>query len=95
VQRRPMTGVMPRASSSRRSALPSRQTVTKRAAGTREVPLAVDDAVRVGDPLPVRAGRVRNRAPGERVVATLKTWRLLTKLRCCPHRATAIIAANR
>jgi hypothetical protein len=26
-------------------------------------------------------------------VATLKTWRLLTKLRCCPHRATAIIAA--
>src|SRR5262245_37248013 len=37
----------------------------------------------------------RNRASGGRAVATLKTWRLLTKLRCCPHRATAIIAAIR
>jgi hypothetical protein len=34
-----------------------------------------------------------NRAPGERAVATLKTWKILTKLRCCPRRATPIIAA--
>ena len=39
--------------------------------------------------------RARNRAPGERAVATLKTWRILTKLRCCPQRATATIAAIR
>jgi hypothetical protein len=28
-------------------------------------------------------------------VATLKTWKLLTKLRCCPARAIAIVAAIR
>lgn len=33
------------------------------------------------------------RAPGERAVATLKTWRILTKLRCCPQRTTALAAA--
>jgi hypothetical protein len=27
------------------------------------------------------------RGPGERANATLKTWRILRKLRCCPHRA--------
>ena len=43
----------------------------------------------------VNRNRARNRAPGERAVATLKTWRILTKLRCCPQRATAIIAAIR
>jgi len=26
------------------------------------------------------------RALGERAAATVKTWRILTKLRCCPHR---------
>jgi hypothetical protein len=26
-------------------------------------------------------------------VATLKGWKILTKLRCCPRRATAIVAA--
>jgi hypothetical protein len=35
----------------------------------------------------------RNRAPGERAMATLKTWKILTKLRCCTRRATPIIAA--
>jgi hypothetical protein len=35
----------------------------------------------------------RTRGPGERANATLKTWKLLTKLRCCPQRATTIIAA--
>jgi hypothetical protein len=27
------------------------------------------------------------RAPGERANAQLKTWQILRKLRCCPHRA--------
>ena len=29
----------------------------------------------------------RLRGPGERANAHLKTWKILTKLRCCPHRA--------
>ena len=29
----------------------------------------------------------RLRAPGERGNAQLKNWRILRKLRCCPHRA--------
>jgi DDE superfamily endonuclease len=33
------------------------------------------------------------RARGERAIATLKTWKLLVKLRCCPRRATAIVQA--
>jgi hypothetical protein len=33
------------------------------------------------------------RALGERAISTLKTWKILTKLRCCPHRATALIQA--
>ena len=33
------------------------------------------------------------RALGERGAATLKTWKILTKLRCCPRRATPILAA--
>jgi hypothetical protein len=33
------------------------------------------------------------RAVGERAVAILKGWKILTKLRCCPHRATAIVQA--
>jgi hypothetical protein len=43
----------------------------------------------------VNRNRARNRAPGERAVATVKTWKILTRLRCCPQRATAIIAAVR
>ena len=35
----------------------------------------------------------RIRALGERAIATLKTWRLLSKLRCCPRCATAIVQA--
>lgn len=35
----------------------------------------------------------KTRGPGERANATLKSWRLLTKLRCCPQRATPIVAA--
>jgi DDE superfamily endonuclease/Helix-turn-helix of DDE superfamily endonuclease len=41
----------------------------------------------------VNASHARHRGPGERAMATLKAWKLLTKLRCCPSRATAIIAA--
>jgi hypothetical protein len=33
------------------------------------------------------------RAVGERAVATLKSWKVLAKLRCCPRRATAIVQA--
>lgn len=33
------------------------------------------------------------RARGERAIATLKTWKILSKLRCCPRRATAIVQA--
>ncbi|GAA4957944.1 IS5/IS1182 family transposase [Actinoplanes utahensis] len=33
------------------------------------------------------------RARGERAIATLKTWRILVKLRCCPRKATGIVQA--
>lgn len=33
------------------------------------------------------------RSIGERANATLKSWRLLTRLRCCPRRATELVAA--
>jgi hypothetical protein len=33
------------------------------------------------------------RALGERAMAILKTWKILTKLRCSPHDATAIVQA--
>ncbi|GAA1553159.1 transposase family protein [Dactylosporangium maewongense] len=35
----------------------------------------------------------RARGIGERAVATLKSWKILTKLRCCPRRSTAIVQA--
>jgi hypothetical protein len=35
----------------------------------------------------------RIRAIGERANATLKTWKILTRLRCSPHRATPIVQA--
>ncbi|MFB9802187.1 transposase family protein, partial [Streptomonospora salina] len=35
----------------------------------------------------------RLRSPGERVMAQLKNWRILRRLRCCPHRATEITRA--
>jgi hypothetical protein len=33
------------------------------------------------------------RAPGERANAQLKTWKILTKLRCCPGRAGQLARA--
>jgi hypothetical protein len=41
----------------------------------------------------VNRAHARIRALGERAIATLKTWKVLTKLRCCPRRATAIVQA--
>ena len=41
----------------------------------------------------VNRAHARIRAVGERAIATLKCWKILTKLRCCPRRATAIVAA--
>ncbi|WP_344612584.1 transposase family protein [Dactylosporangium salmoneum] len=41
----------------------------------------------------VNTAHARIRACGERAIATLKGWKVLTKLRCCPRRATAIVQA--
>jgi hypothetical protein len=41
----------------------------------------------------VNRAHARVRALGERAIATLKTWKILVKLRCCPRRATAIVHA--
>lgn len=41
----------------------------------------------------VNRSLAKARALGERAAATLKCWKLLTKLRCCPQRATPILAA--
>lgn len=41
----------------------------------------------------VNRSHARIRGIGERAVATLKYWKILTKLRCCPRRATAIVQA--
>jgi len=41
----------------------------------------------------VNRAHARIRARGERANATLKTWKVLVKLRCCPRRATAIVQA--
>jgi hypothetical protein len=30
---------------------------------------------------------------GERAISTLKTWKVPTKLHCCPRRASALLAA--
>ncbi|MBO3752563.1 transposase [Streptosporangiaceae bacterium NEAU-GS5] len=41
----------------------------------------------------VNRAHARLRAVGERAVATLKAWKILAKVRCCPHRVTAIVQA--
>jgi DDE superfamily endonuclease/Helix-turn-helix of DDE superfamily endonuclease len=41
----------------------------------------------------VNRSHARIRGIGERAVATLKGWKILIKLRCCPRRATAIVQA--
>lgn len=37
--------------------------------------------------------RIRIRAIAERAVSTLKTWKVLTMLPCCPHRAAILVQA--
>jgi hypothetical protein len=41
----------------------------------------------------VNRAHARIRGIGERAIATLKRWQLLAKLRCCPQRASALLAA--
>ncbi|GAB1641416.1 hypothetical protein KRMM14A1259_18390 [Krasilnikovia sp. MM14-A1259] len=41
----------------------------------------------------VNRAHAKIRARGERAIATLKTWKILAKLRCCPRRASAIVQA--
>ena len=51
------------------------------------------------DPDPRRAGKQANKAhaklhaPGQRANAQLKTWKILTELRCCPWRAGQLARA--
>ena len=41
----------------------------------------------------VNAAHARQRGPGERANAQLKSWKILRKIRCCPRRATALVQA--
>ena len=41
----------------------------------------------------VNQAHAKIHAHGERAIATLKTWKVLAKLRCCPRLATAIVQA--
>ena len=41
----------------------------------------------------VNAAHAAQRGPGERANAVLKSWKILRKIRCCPHRATALVNA--
>lgn len=41
----------------------------------------------------IKRSHAKIRALGERANATLKTWKILARLRCCPQRATALVAA--
>ncbi|GAT71534.1 transposase [Planomonospora sphaerica] len=41
----------------------------------------------------VNRSHARIRAISERAAATLKAWKVLVRLRCCPRRATAIVQA--
>jgi hypothetical protein len=41
----------------------------------------------------VNRAHAKIRGIGERAIATLKCWKLLAKLHCCPQRATAVLAA--
>ncbi|GAA4474153.1 IS5/IS1182 family transposase [Phytohabitans houttuyneae] len=41
----------------------------------------------------VNRSHAKIRALGERAIATLKHWKILAKLRCCPRRTTAVVQA--
>jgi hypothetical protein len=42
----------------------------------------------------VNRSHAKVRALDERANATLKTWKVIARLHCCPQRATAILAAS-
>lgn len=62
------------------------ETVTLLPARSPELTRAVAKARRDGL-LYLALSHARLRRPGERANAQLKSWKILTKLRCCPHRA--------
>jgi hypothetical protein len=39
------------------------------------------------------SAHARQRGPGERAHAHLKSWKVLRKIRCCPHRAASLVKA--
>ncbi|MEU6701985.1 IS5/IS1182 family transposase, partial [Pseudonocardia sp. NPDC046786] len=41
----------------------------------------------------VNVAHVRQRGPGERANAQLRSWQVLRKIRSCPGRATALVQA--
>lgn len=41
----------------------------------------------------VNSAHARQRGPGERANALLKSWKILRKIRCCAHRATDLVKA--
>ncbi|MFR9804124.1 transposase family protein [Pseudonocardia sp. RS010] len=41
----------------------------------------------------VNSAHARQRGPGERANAQLKTWRILRRIRCCPRRVTDLVKA--
>ena len=41
----------------------------------------------------VNSAHARQRGPGERANAQLKSWKVLRKTRCCPRRATSLVKA--
>jgi DDE superfamily endonuclease len=41
----------------------------------------------------VNSAHARQRGPGERGNAQLKSWKILRKIRCCPRRATSLVKA--
>lgn len=41
----------------------------------------------------VNAAHARQRGPGERANAQLESWRILRKIRCCPHQTTSLVKA--
>ncbi len=46
-----------------------------------------------GNQKAVNSAHARQRGPGERANAQLKSWKILRKIRCCPHRATSLVKA--
>jgi hypothetical protein len=46
-----------------------------------------------GNQKAVNTAHARQRGPGERANAQLKSWKVLRKIRCCPLRATSLVKA--